>query len=146
MSKWNRSVKDTTTDAIDLIRDSDYAYRAPLVREQYDPSRGSSREYVWTDDAACNGVYPELFQVSQVGDPGLEGISTHDLQALNQGKVKRAKEYCEGCPVRATCIKMAEPQDLYWSVRGGRTPLKLVPLEGGGARRPPVFNADSYLD
>lgn len=145
-TKWNREVHDRTTDGLALVRDLDWAYTAKLARPVYDPWAGSGREYVWTDDAACRGVNPELFQVSQVGDPGLEGISTRHLRDLNDRKVQDAQKYCESCPVKKTCRATASESDLYWSVRGGEVPTILVPLPGGGKAKPPAFPLDDYVD
>lgn len=141
MSKWNRMVEATTTDGLGLIRDVDYAYQAPLVRNSYDPFRGSSREYVWTDDAACAKVNPELFQISQVGDPGLEGLGTNEVKRFNQIKVADAKKYCESCPVKKRCLEEATESDLYWSVRGGETPKRLDP----NVRHIPLADTNSYF-
>lgn len=98
-----------------------------LVR--YDPLKGSSREYVWTDGANCSGLEPELFQVSQLGDPETDHIPagrTDLLATYNREKVKVAQGYCKGCPVRATCLATASTSDLHWSVRGGQTPKRLA--------------------
>lgn len=99
-----------------------------LIRKSYDPFRGSSREYVWTDDANCQGSDPTLFQVSQFGDPEVSHIPKENpylLGKYNRDKIELAKSICEGCPVRATCLETASTSDLHWSVRGGQTPKRL---------------------
>lgn len=144
--KWNRDVFDRTTDGLAPVRDLDWEYTAKLARPVYDRWAGMSREYVWTDDAACNTMNPELFQMSQASDPGLEGIGTHELRKFNEMKFEQAKKVCEGCPVRATCLKRAEESDLYWSVRGGQKPLILTPLKSGGRRKPPLFPSQDFVE
>lgn len=142
MSNWNR--KDaSTTDGLGLVRDQDYEYTGKLVRKVYDPFRGSSREYVWTDDAYCVGSDPELFQLNRLGDPEVDHISelrTDLLAQHNRAKVERAKLVCEGCPVRATCLATASTSDLHWSVRGGQTPKRLA-----GQKAIPAFPIQDYI-
>jgi ferredoxin len=142
---WNRGVTHRTMDGLALVRDQDWAYQGALVRSTWNPERGSSREYVWTDDAACKDADPDLFQVSRRGDPGTEGLGTHAVNKFNKAKVEEAKVYCEGCPVRATCLEQAEPNDLYWSVRGGATPLAIRPRRENENRAAHSFPADKYL-
>lgn len=137
--KWNRQIFANTTDGLTLINDLTYEYNPAQYRQEYDPSAGSAREYVWTDDAACNGVMPELFQLSHQDDPGLEGISTHTLQELNFQKVETAKKYCDTCPVKKTCLETASTSDLHWSIRGGQTPTRLT-----WQKRPPSFPYQDY--
>lgn len=144
--KWNRDIFDRTTDGLAPVRDQDWEYTAKLARPVYDRWAGMSREYVWTDDAACNSTNPELFQMSQATDPGLEGIGTHELRKFNEMKVEQAKKICEGCPVRATCLKMAEPVDLYWSVRGGQTPEMLTKNSDGKRAKPPAFPIGDWIE
>lgn len=128
MANWNR--KDaSTTDGLSPVRDLDWDYTGKLIRSEYDPWRGSPREYVWTDDAACAASDPELFQVSQLGDPEADHIPakrTDLLATYNREKIKVAIGICEGCPVRATCLATASTSDLHWSVRGGQTPKRLA--------------------
>lgn len=143
--RWNREIYDRTTDGLAPVRDIDWAYQPNLARPVYDPWAGMSREYVWTDDAACSGVNPELFQMSQAGDPGLEGIGKVELRKFNEQKAEQAKSYCEGCPVRATCLERAEASDLYWSVRGGETPTSLVPLKDGSKRKFPAAGTEDWV-
>lgn len=145
-NNWNRTIFDRTTDGMTVVRDTEMRLNPRLPgRPVYDPFKGSAREYVWTDDAKCVGSKSELFQVSEVTDPGLEGISHPELRKFNLAKVEQAKAICEGCPVRATCLREAEPQDLFWSVRGGQTPLKLVPKPNGGAKHVPQYDPSPYF-
>lgn len=139
--KWNRQIEATTTDGIGLINDLTYEYTGAPLRSMYDPEAGAAREYVWTDDAACSGVTPELFQLSQAGDPGLEGISTHALREMNLAKVETARKYCDTCPVKKTCVEMASTSDLHWSIRGGLTPTRLE-----GKKVTPSFPYWEYTD
>lgn len=125
---------------------SDMDYNGPdvlLLRQVYDPSKGSPLEYVWTDDAACLWSDPELFQLSQFGDPDVEHIEVNQtarLTKFNREKVEKAKSICEGCPVRATCLKTASTSDLHWSVRGGQTPKRL-----DGQKAIPNFPMNEYM-
>ena len=90
--RWNRDIFDRTTDGLAPVRDLDWQYTAKLARPVYDRWAGMSREYVWTDDAACNSMNPELFQMSQATDPGLEGIGTNELHKFNEMKAEQAKK------------------------------------------------------
>lgn len=107
-------------------------YNGPDVRAvhlKYDPLKGSSREWVWTDDANCSGYDPDLFQVNQLGDPEVDHIPANRTDLLakhNRAKIEEAKQVCVGCPVRATCLELASTSDLHWSVRGGQTPQRLI--------------------
>lgn len=148
-TRWNRDIFDRTTDGLALVRDLDWSYTANLVRPVYDPWAGTSREYVWTDDAACNDADPNLFQVSQLGDPDVpedtEGLGMQRfLGEFNRRKVEQAKKICEGCPVRATCLKLADDSDRHWSVRGGLTPTRLT--RGKKIERIPTFPAEDYVE
>ena len=90
----------------------------------YDPFRGSSREYVWVDDANCASVDPELFQVSQKGDPEVAGMNLHEVTIYNREKLARAVAVCEDCPVKQRCLDESTKSDRVWSVRGGELPKK----------------------
>jgi hypothetical protein len=142
-NNWNRTIRDRTTDGMTVVRDTEMRLNPRLPgRVTYDPFRGSAREYVWTDDAACRDTNPELFQVSEATDPGLEGIGTQELRQYNLDKVEQAKQICESCPVKKTCLSRAEPTDLYWSVRGGETPTRLIPRTDTKRPYMPVFNTE----
>lgn len=143
MGKWNRSVKDTTTDAIDLVRDLDYEYTGSLVRSTYDPFRGSSREYVWTDDAACNELNPGYFTYQGADDPdytpetvlvrGKTGKA--GVRRSNEIRLKKGQAVCLTCPVAQKCLDEANASDVFWTTRGGYLPAI---LENPGADYPKV--------
>lgn len=140
-NRWNRQIQANTTDGLALVNDLTYQYTMPQYRQKYDPWRGSSREYVWTDDAACANAMPELFILSTKDDPGLEGISNAELRKLNESKVETALKYCESCPVKKSCLASAEGSDLHWSVRGGQTPKRLL-----GQKAVISFPAEDYFE
>jgi WhiB family redox-sensing transcriptional regulator len=57
----------------------------------------------WMDDAACRGVDPDVFYpVTTTG-------------------VKRAQQYCDGCPVRVDCLMFAINLGEEWGIWGGLT-------------------------
>jgi WhiB family redox-sensing transcriptional regulator len=60
----------------------------------------AASEVRWQDDALCNGAPLELFVPDKEDDDGL----------------KRAKIYCDPCPVRAICLRYALTygQRGYW--------------------------------
>lgn len=99
----------------------------------------------WLAEASCLGVDPEVFQMKQLGDPGIPGnITSGSIGAWNKRRAKKAiSDYCEGCPVRAACLEAAEAPDLYWSVRGGLMPSRF------GEDRPgsiPSFRSQDYVE
>lgn len=110
----------------------------------WDWTQGASREWVWTDEAACSDADPELFQVAQRGDPGTEGMNDKAVRDYNLAKFEVALTYCEGCPIKATCLEKATASDRHWSVRGGELPVKVAGerKERGWA---PSFDAAPYF-
>lgn len=93
---------------------------------RWDPSKGSPREYVWTDDASCADADPEAFQVASPGDPEADGLVGLKLAVFNRERLEYAAQVCESCPVRQKCLDEATAGDRYWSVRGGELPLKIA--------------------
>lgn len=113
----------------------------------WDPFPSSAHKYVWQDDAACNGVDPELFEVANEGEPAALGYPARSkaLLQLNMDRHEQAKSICEGCPVRATCLSSADPSDLYWTTRGGQLPAFLKPREKNqNGKKGPAFKFDDY--
>lgn len=109
----------------------------------WDPTAvGSGRDYVWTDEAACRAADPELFQMSQKGDPDVEGLNLREVREHNEAKFKLALSYCEGCPIRAACLENADPSDLHWSVRGGELPQRFT--SGVRQKNVPSFKFGDY--
>lgn len=122
--------------------------RISELREHYDPFKGSGREYIWQDDAACGGIDPELFMVNRMGDPEVAHIkASQALRAHNLDKLERAKSVCEDCPVKRECLEDATSSDLHWSVRGGQTPTS---LQGDKLRMSrgdiPISEASEYIE
>lgn len=66
------------------------------------------RDTRWDEHSACKGVPTDLFYPAKGG----------------QSDVKRAKAYCDACPVTAECLtdELALGLDRQWGVRGGTTP------------------------
>jgi len=110
---------------------------------RWDPTQGSPREFVWTDEAACAGEDPELFQVSQQGDPDAGNRRGPALTKFNLAKYQQARVICEGCPIRAACLENSQPSDRYWSVRGGELPGKLKAERGKGV---PGFDMSDWAE
>jgi Transcription factor WhiB len=92
---------------------------------RYDPTKGSSRDYVWSDDANCAGMDPEKFWISSPGDPEVEDLNHMQVNEYNKEKVIAAMAVCHGCPVREQCLKEATSGDRFWSVRGGEQPGRM---------------------
>lgn len=138
--KWNAKMR-STTDGLNVLQD-DREYIGGLVGKtrRYDPFRGSSREYVWTDDAACNGIDPEQFEVTQEWDPAAEGRKALALRRYNEQKVADARKICESCPVRKTCLDKSEVSDRFWTVRGGLEPGYFTRPRSGAGIMGPSFN------
>lgn len=111
----------------------------------WDWSQGSSREYVWTDEAACAEADPELFQVTQQGDPEAGDLKANALNEYNLAKFEVALAYCEGCPIKDLCLKNADPSDRHWSVRGGELPTRIAGEARAKKYTVPSFDAKSYF-
>lgn len=70
-------------------------------------SKGEINEYNWQSYANCRGVPVDVF-FPERGDPG--------------HAVRKAKEYCNGCKVKKSCLELAVsnlPDN--WGVFGGTT-------------------------
>lgn len=111
---------------------------------RWDPSTGSGREYVWTDDAACKGSDPEMFQLSQDGDADVVGMTRPQVREHNWAKLQSAQEICSDCSVRAVCLENATQMDRFWSVRGGELPSKLT--EKLGVNQAPTWIMKGYQE
>ena len=79
----------------------------------------------WQDDAACGGIDPDKFMVSRRGDPDVREARGVTIRNHNVRKMTTAKVVCDGCPVRATCLKEADESDLFWTMRGGQWPTSM---------------------
>ncbi len=110
MSKWNRSVKDTTTNGFDVVRDLDYQYTGKLIRNGYHgPS--TRRADDWRDEGTCNTEDPSLFEYDD-----------SESSETQWPKIHQGMQVCAGCPVRDLCYADASPANKYWTTRGGRPP------------------------
>lgn len=99
------------------------------LRGTYDPWAGSAREYVWQDDAACQGQPLELFFTDS---------RTSDDRERLEGAIQ---DFCQDCPVKSLCFAEAQPSDMHYSVRGGLLPAIFE------AKRPdkaPAFKLSEY--
>lgn len=145
--RWNGSIKIRTTDGLALVRDLDWSYQAPLVRSSYDPFRGSSREYVWTDDAACNGLDPSYFNYQLADDLDYQPETVlvrgktgkAGVRRSNEIRLKKGQVACLTCPVAQKCLDEATASDVFWTTRGGYLPAF---LENPGADYPKVSTFD----
>jgi WhiB family redox-sensing transcriptional regulator len=79
----------------------------------------------WTLSAACLHADPELFF------PDLFG-------ALGTDRIRRAKEFCAGCPVRGKCLDWALSAGEVHGVWGGTTPDERRLLRAKRRGRPAV--------
>lgn len=141
-TRWNRDIFDRTTDGLALVRDQDWDYTGKLVRQQYDPWRGSSREYMWTDDAACNGVDPKYFTYQDKEDRDYapergryNGGKVRELSVRQSNMIRllKGQKVCLSCPVAQRCLDEADASDMFYTVRGGYLPAI---LENPGANKP----------
>lgn len=80
-------------------------------------------KYTWRDEAVCSGAdYSEFSYPEKVGSQHRSIL------------VMFTKEYCDRCPVKKECLEDATPDDLRYTVRGGRLPSgrgsrpELIPL------------------
>lgn len=112
MSKWNGSIKSTTTDGIDVIvQESGLAYRRPTYKWDVPCEE-------WKDDAACKGEDADLFVLQDADE-----VSEDDQHELIAWGLK----ICVACPVRQACLNNSNELDRYWSTRGGQPPEGLFP-------------------
>lgn len=72
----------------------------------------------WRDEASCQGLPTELFEL---GDPEL--ITDDDQHDL----IAQGLKVCTGCPVRAACLANSSELDRHWTTRGGQPPEGLFP-------------------
>jgi len=118
-------------------------YRNFKDGSRWDPTKGSPREYVWTDDASCAGLDPDSFTVASPGDPDAGELVGIKLAEFNREKLEYATQVCANCPVKQTCLDESTPVDRFWSVRGGELPVKVA-----GSRRaknsPPTWDNKDY--
>lgn len=77
------------------------------------PSGGAVPYEQWRDDASCNGLDTNLFEL---GDPDV--IPKGDQEDL----IAQGLRVCSGCPVRAACKTNSSDMDRYWTTRGGQPP------------------------
>lgn len=89
------------------------SYNGPQVPVYRTPLKGVLSYEDWRDDAVCDGMDVELFEL---GDP--QGITKEDQWELISWGLK----VCAGCPVRASCRNNSNEFDRYWTTRGGRPP------------------------
>jgi WhiB family transcriptional regulator, redox-sensing transcriptional regulator len=68
----------------------------------------------WPERSACKGADTELFYPAKGG----------------QADVKRAKAFCDACPVAAECLadELARGIDQQWEVRGGLARMERIDL------------------
>lgn len=109
----------------------------------WDPTQGSPREFVWTDGAACGSADPELFQVTQKGDPEAGDLGRKQLTEYNLAKFDLALTYCEECPIKQACLDKSTEMDRHWSVRGGELPGRIAG-ETRGKYQVPSFDYGAY--
>lgn len=89
------------------------SYNGPPVPLYRPPSRGAVPYEDWKDEALCDGMDPDLFEL---GDP--EEITKEDQWEL----IAWGLQVCAGCPVRAACRNNANEFDKHWTTRGGQPP------------------------
>ncbi len=70
-----------------------------------DPQQPASEVTDWRARAACRHADPELFFPEYTAGP----------------KIERAKQICDGCPVRARCLDWALSHGASFGIWGGRT-------------------------
>lgn len=91
----------------------DMSYNGPPVRLYRPPSKGAVPYSDWKDEALCDGMDPDLFEL---GDP--DEVSQEDQEEL----IAWGLQVCAGCPVRAACRNSSSELDRYWTTRGGQPP------------------------
>lgn len=99
------------------------------VDRKYTPSKG--REYIWQDEAACEGSDLNDFMYVQRDEPGYRALpyitkwgktKVRDERTTNKIKLEASAKTCQSCPVSRQCLDTASKSDLFWSLRGGRLP------------------------
>ncbi len=122
------------------------------VRAKWTPFGESSHEYMWQDDAACEGVDPAESFMDEAGDEQYDGMSTRTIRpklvAVNLPRYEKFKStYCDNCPVLERCASEAQSSDKYWSVRGGEMPTLLqLQMEKGSKIYAPAFDRSDYFE
>lgn len=97
------------------------AYGGSLIREQGGPVSYDGDAFSdWRQRAACKGVDPDLFCLSEADDLGFGGVKLH---IHDRNKFAEAVKYCRKCPVSDECYREGlSENDHIHTVRGGRTP------------------------
>lgn len=105
MSKWNRSIGSNTYDGVTpLVNMTGKAYRPSL-------QKWSVSYAEWKDEAACNGLPTQLFELNDE----IDADEQHEL-------IAQGLRICVGCPVRAACKSNSNEEDRHWTIRGGQPP------------------------
>lgn len=72
----------------------------------------------WRDDAACDGLPSELFELGDQDD--ITEDEQHEV-------IAQGLKICATCPVRQACGVNSSELDRYWTTRGGQPPEGLFP-------------------
>lgn len=89
----------------------------------------------WWDRAACRGISPGLFTVS---DRGYGSVPEGRRQRSDNDA---AKQVCNGCTVAADCLQEGIEQNDKWTIRAGLTPAQRRPLRSQWIRTHPTTKA-----
>lgn len=69
----------------------------------------------WQDEAACQGLPTEYFELEEPAKAGSDMSDQHEL-------IAKGLAVCAACPVRQACMSDSMPIDRYWTTRGGQPP------------------------
>jgi hypothetical protein len=97
---------------------ADMSYNGPEVPLYRPTSRWAVPYEEWRDDAACDGLPTELFELGDVDL--ITGEDQHEL-------IAQGLRICNDCPVKKSCLVNSNEQDRYWTTRGGQPPEGLFP-------------------
>jgi hypothetical protein len=84
----------------------------PLLR----PTLWAVSHEEWRDDALCNGLPVEQFELS-------DDLTPDDQHEL----IAQGLKVCASCPVRQECRTNSGELDRHWTTRGGQPPEGLFP-------------------
>lgn len=122
------------------------------VRAKWTPFGESAHEYVWQDDAACEGVDPDESFMDEASDEQYlhigKKVRRQALVAVNLPRYEKFKSnYCDTCPVMETCAREAQDSDKFWSVRGGEMPgILQLQMTPGSKIYSPAFDRSDYFE
>lgn len=111
----------------------DMSYNGPQVAMLRPPLGAAVPYEEWRDDALCQSLPAEWFELSDQLMDGVGEAPEEQHQLISNGL-----KVCNSCPVKRSCLVNSNEDDRKWTTRGGQPPEGLFPVTGGGSHGKPV--------